>query len=188
MILILVRSSYRCLLSIAEISVESLHNDAFRIALVVNNTGLVACTIRVLLEEHSRKQSDLTDGVLVGPMHRQLIFFTLTRESTRRTHSVPVMMTATVNDLRTNSTLAKRDFIFQHGQHCTCVSICRCQVRSSYGSRSHLFGTLVLREHIPSRSIALAMRTHDSRRDQSGRSSSGLIVHIQRESSIANSQ
>ena len=143
MILILVRPSCRCLLSIVEISVESLHNDAFRIAVVVNNTGLAACAIRVSLEEHPRKQFDQNEDVRVDPMHREPIFFTVTRKSIRRrrTLSVPVTMTTTIYDLRTNSTIAKREFLCQHGHHCTCVSTCRCQVRSSRVSRSNLFVT-----------------------------------------------
>ena len=138
MILILVRSPCRCLLSIVEVSVESLHNDAFRIAVVVNNTGLTACAIRVSLKEHPTKQTDQNEDVRADPMHRQTIFFTVTRQSVRRirAHSVPVTMAATTYDLRTNSTIAKREFLFQHGHHCTCVSTCRCQVRSSHVSQS----------------------------------------------------
>ena len=112
----------RCFVSIAEISVESFVNNEYHLAVIVNNTGLTQCSLRVHLQSttmtlvHPRI-------VQLYPMYQQLIYFTLIVK--RKKSQLEVLL----NDALTNQTLASRDVTIESEHHCTCLSICQCRVR-----------------------------------------------------------
>ena len=127
------RVTWRCSVSIVEISVESFAESTFHVALVLNNTGLSSCSLHFALEQ--RKNSDfITEEHFqefhISPMYQQLIYFTLSAR--KRSRSLPIRMQVTVRESSSNATVAERDVLIKHGHHCTCISRCQCRV-SSFG-------------------------------------------------------
>ncbi|CAF3411181.1 unnamed protein product [Rotaria sp. Silwood2] len=129
---------FECLVSIAEISIESFSEYTFQIALTINNTGLSLCSIRISLKQNQLKKSyfikqEYPYEYHISSMYEQLIFFTISikRNQWKRIIFSPINIKAKVNDLSTNLTVAERQFLLKHGHHCVCISICHCQVKSS---------------------------------------------------------
>ncbi|CAF4650358.1 unnamed protein product [Rotaria sp. Silwood1] len=125
---------FKCLVSISEITIESFSQYTFQIAFIINNTGLSLCSIRIFLKQNQLKKSYFIKQKYpyeyhVSPMYEQLIFFTISikRSQWKRIIFSPISIQANVNDLSTNSILAKRKFLLKHGHHCVCISICQCQ-------------------------------------------------------------
>lgn len=112
----------RCFVSIAEISVESFVNNEYHLAVIVNNTGLRRCSLRVLLQSTTMTLVH-PQIVQLYPMYQQLIYFTLIDK--RQKSQLEVLL----NDASTNQTLASRDVSIEAEHHCTCLSICQCRVR-----------------------------------------------------------
>ncbi|CAF1171460.1 unnamed protein product [Rotaria sordida] len=125
---------FECLISIIEISIESFSKYTFQIALIINNTGLSQCSIRISFKQNQLKNSyfikqEYPYEYHISPMYEQLIFFTISikRRQWKRIIFSPMYIQAKVNDLSTNSTLVERQFLLKYGHHCVCISICRCQ-------------------------------------------------------------
>ena len=112
----------RCFVSIAEISVESFVNHEYHLAVIVNNTGLRRCSLRVLLQSATMTLVH-PQIVQLYPMYQQLIYFTLIVQ--RKKSQCEVLL----NDASTNQTFASRDVSIEAEHHCTCLSICQCRVR-----------------------------------------------------------